>query len=252
MRIAFLFCFCCLFFLFFSSVDSASFVFKKQARTFLSSSLVALNLLGLPTPSTAANDPYGSEPPLPTTCQSDSNPSLTTQTCRRVGLTKENRLLGCLANENCFSSSSTSTKYTSPWLYSESLTAEQTLSILKVAAAENGLKVLKEQTTPGNYYLLAAERDVPKQAPGSSLFYEFLLKPDDHIVLIRAFVDKTVFVYPLQQPVSDQGALEGKLKAIREKTGQWKTKEHTCTLPRSNPPSNYPSFHSPSSILQLT
>ena len=186
-------------------VDCASFVvFKKHTRTFLSSSLVALNILGLSSPTIAANDRdiYGSEPPLPEMCQTDSNPSLTTQTCRRVGLTKNNRLLGCLANENCFSSSSTSTKYTSPWFYSESLTPEQTLSILKVAAAENGLKVLKEQTTSGNFYLLAAERDVPKQAPGSSLFYEFLLKPDDHIVLIRAFVDKTLFVYPLQQPVN--------------------------------------------------
>ena len=198
-------CYCCFVLLsFFSTVDCLSFVsFKKQTRTFLSSSLVAINLLGLSSPTIAANDRdiYGSEPPLPEMCQSDSNPSVTTQTCRRVGLTKDNRLLGCLANENCFSSSATSTKYASPWLYSESLTPEQTISILKVAAAENGLKVLKEQTTSGNYYLLAAERDVPKQAPGSSLFYEFSLKPNDRSVLIRAFVDKTVFVYPLQQPV---------------------------------------------------
>jgi hypothetical protein len=162
---------------------------------------------------------YGSVPPLPDACLSESNPSTTTVSCRRVGLTSEKRLLGCIANENCFSTSAKSTKYISPWVYAESLTPEQVLEIIKVSAEENGLKVLK-QTADG--YLLAAERDVPKQAPGASLFYEFYIKPADHIVLYRAFVDKTIFVYPLQQPVSDQGALQEKLSAIRSKTG-WKT-----------------------------
>lgn len=192
------------------------------SRQFITATVAALGMSISGPGAVAATGPediYGSIPPMPEACVSDSNPSTTVVSCRRVGLTSEKRLLGCMANENCFSTSAKSTKYISPWVYAEILTQEQVLEIIKVAAEENGLKVLKE-TNDG--YLLAAERDVPKQAPGSSLFYEFYLKPADHMVLCRAFVDKTIFVYPLQQPVSDQGALQDKLSAIRSKTG-WKT-----------------------------
>ena len=69
------------------------------------------------------------------------------------------------------------------------------------------------------YYLLAAQKSVPKQPVGSSLFYEFLLLPSERAVLYHAVVDKTVFVYPLQQPVSDFGALNDMLNRVRVHTG---------------------------------
>ena len=198
---------------------------RRLAKTLATATLAAQLACAAAVPIPAAvadaadgDDVYKSAPPLPTACTSESNPQITTVSCRRLGLTPEKRLLGCLATENCFSTSAKSNKYVSPWVYLPSLTGPQAKEVLKVAAEENGLKVLKDV----DMYLLAAERDVPKQVPGSSLFYEFLVKPDDHIVLYRAFVDKTAFLYPLQQPVSDQGALEGKLRAIRAKTG-WRT-----------------------------
>jgi hypothetical protein len=79
------------------------------------------------------------------------------------------------------------------------------------------------------YYLLAAEkgsdnvsRQGKPQPAGSSLFYEFLLRPQEKLVLYRAVVDKTVFVYPLQQPVTDFGVLKEKLAIVLSKTG-WRS-----------------------------
>jgi hypothetical protein len=79
------------------------------------------------------------------------------------------------------------------------------------------------------HYLLAAEkgsdnvsRQGKPQPAGSSLFYEFLLRPQENLVLYRAVVDKTVFVYPLQQPVTDFGVLKEKLAIVLSKTG-WRS-----------------------------
>ena len=175
------------------------------------------------------------KPPAPGTCVTTSNPSTTTQWCRQLGLLPEGRLRGCQANENCFSTSSRSaTKYMSPWQYeftssisssssSSSTTTTATLEDevwenLKGACKGNGLKILQDKNDGEHRYLLAAEMgsNVPKQTPGSSLFYEFTLKPSDKLILFRAVVDKTIFLYPLQQPVSDFGALKSRLDSIRD------------------------------------
>ena len=81
---------------------------------------------------------------------------------------------------------------------------------------ESGLKILRNRhESVDDFYILAAEKGVDKQPAGSSLFYEFVLRPQDKLLLQRAIVDKTVFVYPIQQPVSDFGALKGKLEHVK-------------------------------------
>ena len=157
-------------------------------------------------------------------CVTDSNPQTTVVSCRQLGLKDDGRLLGCQANENCFSTSATSaTKYSSPWKYYAQDT-EQAWSLLRAAVENQGLKVLQADAV--THYMLAAEKGTARQGQpqpaGSSLFYEFLLKPDEKLVLYRAVVDKTVFVYPLQQPVTDFGVLKDRLKGIISKTG-WTT-----------------------------
>jgi len=166
------------------------------------------------------------EPPPSGTCTTTSNPSATIQYCRQLGL-ENGRLRSCQANENCFSTSSKSaSKYISPWQYefsSKPTNEEETLETvawnkLKQAVEDNGLKILQDKVVDnGQRYLLAAEKgsSVSKQPSGSSLFYEFTLKDEDKLILFRAVVDKTVFLYPLQQPISDFGALQSKLDAIR-------------------------------------
>ena len=150
-------------------------------------------------------------------CITESNPQTTTQFCRNLGLDSNNRLQGCLANENCFATSATAaTKRGYPWFYTTEK-PEDAFQILKSAVELEGLKVL--QTKPDVYYLLAAQKNVPKQPSGASLFYEFLLRPSDKAVLYHSVVDKTIFVYPLQQPVSDFGALNDMLNRIQIRSG---------------------------------
>ena len=163
------------------------------------------------------------------TCITTSNPSFTQQFCRQLGLV-DNRLRSCQANENCFSTSSKSaTKYLSPWQYefstSSSSKSSSSTSLedevwdnLKIACQANGLKILQDKNDGNQRYLLAAEKgsSVPKQPAGSSLFYEFTLRPNEKLILYREVVDKTIFLYPLQQPVSDFDALKSKLNSIRD------------------------------------
>lgn len=157
--------------------------------------------------------------PTPSTtsaCFEDINPSRTIVTCRELGLL-QGSLRSCKSNENCFSTSSkTATKRVQPWYYS-GRSPEAVFQVLKDAAQLEGLTVL--QAKQKELYLLAAEKEVPKQPAGSSLFYEFFIKPEDGVVLYRGVVDKTVFVYPLQQPVSDFGALKTRLDGVFRRSG---------------------------------
>ena len=156
------------------------------------------------------------------TCVTESNPQTTTQTCRVFGLVdKGERVRGCQANENCFSTSAQSGgKRVSPWLFQQS--GADAATILFDAVKLEGLKVLQnKESEGGRVYILAAEKGVAKQPPGSSVFFEFLIKPDSSpaVVLYRTVIDKTVFVYPLQQPIGDFDYLKQKLEKIRARTG---------------------------------
>ena len=154
-------------------------------------------------------------------CITESNPQTTVQVCRVLGLVdNDERVRGCSANENCFSTSATSSgKRISPWLFKQSV--DDAATILVDAVKLEGLKVLQTKTlASGSVYVLAAEKNVPKQPAGASIFYEFLVKAGTpNVVLHRAVIDKTIFVYPLQQPVGDFNYLKPKLEEIRARTG---------------------------------
>lgn len=160
-----------------------------------------------------------SELPVPNTsaaCRQSVTPSRTVVVCRELGVV-EGGLRSCKANENCLSTASrTPTKRSLPWYIGE-LSPSEAFEVLQEALKLEGLTVLQAREETG--YLLAAEKDVPRQPPGSSLFYEFLLKPEDGVVLQRAVVDTTVFIYPVQQPMSDFGALSSRLAGVLSRTG---------------------------------
>jgi hypothetical protein len=50
-------------------------------------------------------------------------------------------------------------------------------------------------------------------------YFEFVLRPSEGFALYKASSDTSVFLYPLQQPLSDFGALEGRLDGVRESLG---------------------------------
>ena len=160
-----------------------------------------------------------SEQPVPNTssaCKEDVTPSRTVVVCREFGVVNGG-LRSCKANENCVATASrTPTKRSQPWRFGY-LSSSDAFKVLRDAVQLEGLTVL--QAKEESLYLLAAEKDVPRQPQGSSLFYEFLVKPEDGVVLQRAVVDTTVFIYPVQQPVSDFGALSAKLDGILKRTG---------------------------------
>ena len=195
-----------------AAVDVSSGVLIQNVKRRLTAAAIALTIPGITM--AAVETPKMGE------CITTSNPSATTIFCRELGL-KDNRLRGCRANENCRSTSSFSSgKQATPWYISVDGSNKESAGsflILKNAVKLSGLTILREDTTKN--YILAAEKNVPKQPAGSSLFYEFLIKPNENLILYRGVVDKTIFLYPLQQPVTDFGALDNRLNQVKEKGG---------------------------------
>ena len=107
----------------------------------------------------------------------------------------------------------------SPWSYEfTKLSLETVWSRLLSAVKDQGLVILEADYN--KKYILAYEDCSDKRQPSDAKnYYEFLIKPDDYLVLTRAVVDKTAFVYPLQQPIPDFNILQSKLDSIRLRLG---------------------------------
>lgn len=162
---------------------------------------------------------------------------------------KDGRLSGVSATENGVSTSAVKnpSRFSPPWTYltetSDSKVAWKSL-IAAVKGVDDKLEIIEltddcECTFPLWYSYIFIKitfsheflqwkiwdsdlyATIPTEYPPGLSYddIEFLLRPDDNIVLYRSVSRTSVFVYPLTQPVSDKNSNLHRLQKIRDRLG---------------------------------
>ena len=154
-------------------------------------------------------------------CTTASTPSATTVTCQGYGLAG-GRVRSCAADEACLSTSAISnpSKFAPPWSpISAQEAADAARAWRSVAAAvaeEPGLRIV-EQDDGGRYLRATGPSAVPTDGTDD---VEFVLRDDGGVrLLYRSATRQSVFLYPLQQPVSNQQSHIDRLASIRRRLG---------------------------------
>lgn len=157
-------------------------------------------------------------------CVTQSDPSRTIVTCTGELFTGDpndsinSRLSGVAATENGVGTSAIKnpSRYSPPWTYlTETSDATVAWKSLQDAIVDAGATL--EQVT--DRYIHATAPTVSPPGLNSVDDLEFLLRPDDRVVLYRSVSRAAVFVYPLTQPVSDQNSNLKRLERIRTSLG---------------------------------
>jgi len=196
----------------------------SKLKSFITSAIiVGTAFASIPVKAEPDDIDLGVNPILPGKClRKTSSTGVTTISCRRFGLDRDSRLLGCNPSENCVSTSAVNTpgKYSEPWSYvSKSNSARQAwIALLELAKYDTlGLGLKLVEADADNFYLHATSPS--KIPPGSFDDLEFLFKPLDNIVLYRSSSRDALLVYPFQQPISDQNSNLNRLEKIRNELG---------------------------------
>jgi len=157
-------------------------------------------------------------------CNTVSTSSYTMVTCQNFGLSKEQRLSTCAADESCISTSAVRnpSKYGPPWKpvnAAEAASADRAWrAVVSAVTDEPGLNIV-EKDDGARYLRATGVATVPTDGTDD---VEFIMRTEGNradVLLYRSATRQSLFLYPLQQPVANQKSHEQRLISIRRRMG---------------------------------